>query len=159
VTEVIRYAIGDATAPSERPAIIAHICNTVGGWGAGFVVALSRRWSEPERTYRERHRAVGSVLGTVQVVEVEPGLWVANMVAQHGIGHGWGRRPPIRYDALRQCLEQVAGTARDLGATIVGPRFGAGLAGGDWAQVEAIIEETCAEVPVTIYDLPDPLTP
>jgi len=36
------------------------------------------------------------------------------------------------------------------------PRIGAGLAGGDWDTIEAIItEELCAhDIPVTVYDLP-----
>lgn len=38
--ESIRYQTGDATAPAEKPAIICHICNDLGGWGKGFVVAL-----------------------------------------------------------------------------------------------------------------------
>ena len=32
--------------------IIAHVCNDVGGWGSGFVVARSAKWSKPEAAYR-----------------------------------------------------------------------------------------------------------
>ena len=44
----IRYTVGAATAPpgTDRR-IIAHVCNDVGGWGRGFVVALSRRGPRP----------------------------------------------------------------------------------------------------------------
>jgi hypothetical protein len=28
--------------------LICHICNDLGGWGKGFVLALSRRWEGPE---------------------------------------------------------------------------------------------------------------
>ncbi|MEV6001124.1 Appr-1-p processing protein, partial [Streptomyces griseomycini] len=24
--------------------VIAHVCNDIGGWGKGFVLAVSRRW-------------------------------------------------------------------------------------------------------------------
>src|SRR5262245_22379163 len=51
--EALRIVRGDATAPRvDGPKIIAHVCNDVGGWGAGFVLAVSRRWPEPERAYR-----------------------------------------------------------------------------------------------------------
>ena len=48
----INYTKGDATSPAERGnKIIAHVCNDLGGWGKGFVLAVSARWSEPEQHY------------------------------------------------------------------------------------------------------------
>jgi len=45
----INYVRGDATVPSVKGVkVIAHVCNDSGGWGKGFVLALSRRWPEPE---------------------------------------------------------------------------------------------------------------
>ena len=53
----LRIIRGDATSPQAKgPKIIAHICNDLGGWGKGFVLAISRRWPEPERAYRQWHR-------------------------------------------------------------------------------------------------------
>ena len=53
----ITYQIGDATQPiGDHPKIIVHVCNDAGGWGKGFVLAVSRRWREPERRYRAWHR-------------------------------------------------------------------------------------------------------
>ncbi|MDG4820341.1 macro domain-containing protein [Asanoa sp. WMMD1127] len=151
----IEYAVGDATAPrGAGPKIIAHVCNDIGGWGRGFVVAVSRRWPEPERAYRDWHRAGGAGLGETQVVEVAADLWVANMVGQHGLRRSGGR-PPIRYDALRQCLATLADTAARLGASVHMPRIGAGLAGGRWEEIEPIIIEELSsrDIRVTVYDL------
>jgi len=48
IARPIAYVMGDATAPkADGPKIIVHVCNDVGAWGRGFVVALSRRWPEP----------------------------------------------------------------------------------------------------------------
>jgi O-acetyl-ADP-ribose deacetylase (regulator of RNase III) len=95
----IEYIKGDATCPQSKGVmIIAHICNDLGGWGKGFVVAISRRWPEPETAYRKWHasRAENDFgLGHVQVVQVEKHIWVANMVGQHGMKHG-SSGPPIR---------------------------------------------------------------
>lgn len=45
----IEYIKADATLPqSEGTIIITHICNDIGGWGKGFVLALSKRWKAPE---------------------------------------------------------------------------------------------------------------
>ena len=54
---VITYLKGDATQPQAKGnRIIAHVCNDPGGWGKGFVVAVSKRWPEPEAAYRAWHR-------------------------------------------------------------------------------------------------------
>ncbi len=39
----IQYLKGDATSPQAKGTkIIAHICNDIGGWGKGFVLAVSK---------------------------------------------------------------------------------------------------------------------
>jgi O-acetyl-ADP-ribose deacetylase (regulator of RNase III) len=139
-----------------RVKIICHVCNDIGAWGKGFVLALSRRWEAPEAQYRKWHEAKkdgGFALGAVQFVQVEPDTWVANMVAQRGIKRG-SSGPPIRYDAVGQCLQQVAAKARPLHASVHMPRIGCGLAGGDWTKIEPLIEQhlVAAGVPVTVYD-------
>lgn len=152
----VQYSIGDATDPvADGNKIIAHICNNCGRWGKGFVLALSRRWRQPAEDFKARFKGdSGFELGAVQFVQVEPDVWVANMVAQHGLKFQKGV-PPIRYEALRTCLEKVADKAKELGATVHMPRIGCGLAGGEWPQVEPIIVETLCEtgVEVTVYDL------
>lgn len=153
----IAYRKGDATAPIGPGAkIICHVCNDVGGWGKGFVVAISKRWPEPEAQYRawyEQGESAGFRLGAIQLVNVEPTLAVANMVAQHRVAPS-GSVPPIRYDALRECLTSLAERAAALAASVHMPRIGCGLAGGSWPAVEAIIRESLvvADVPVHVYD-------
>ena len=49
----IQYVKGDATTPQgDGHKIIVHVCNDLGKWGKGFVLAISKRWKEPEATYR-----------------------------------------------------------------------------------------------------------
>ena len=155
----IEYVEGDATQPVGAGAkVIVHVCNDVGGWGKGFVVALSRRWKNPERRFRAWYRGQGEdtrpfALGEAQLVEVEPALWVANVIGQRGLKPKDGV-PPVRYDAIRQGLAQVAAFAAEHGASVHMPRIGCGLAGGSWEVVSGLIEETlgAAGVPVVVYD-------
>jgi O-acetyl-ADP-ribose deacetylase (regulator of RNase III) len=153
----ITYLKGDATCPQAAGnKIICHVCNDRGGWGKGFVMALSKRWSGPEEDYRAWHRdraANDFSLGAVHFVQVESTIWVANMVAQHGM-MGGKDGPPIRYDAVEQGLTRVAAQARELSASVHMPRIGCGLAGGTWQEIEPIIVRTlCRQgVPVTVYD-------
>ncbi len=75
------------------------------------------------------------------------------MVGQHGMG-GRGSTPPIRYEAVEQCLAKLADKARELNASVHMPRIGCGLAGGKWDLIEPLIVKTLSEkdVPVTVYD-------
>lgn len=156
----IRYLQGDATCPqAEGPKIVAHICNDRGGWGKGFVLAVSRRWPEPEAAYRNwyRNRPEDDFgLGAIQLVQVEPDAWVANMVGQHGTKTTRSLGAPIRYGAVQQCLDRLAAQAAKLGASVHMPRIGCGLAGGRWEEIEPLIAALLIErgIPVTVYDMP-----
>lgn len=154
----ITYVQGDATTPQgDGPKSIVHVCNDVGGWGRGFVLALSQRWPEPEAAYRAWHLDRHSndfALGAAQLVAVEAGLWVANIIGQQDIVAS-DDGPPVRYWAIEAGLGLVADEAEAMGASVHMPRIGCGLAGGEWPVVEAIIERTlvAAGIPVVVYDL------
>ena len=155
----ITYVKGDATKPIETGnRIITHCCNDRGFWNAGFVTALSSRWSEPERAYRcwaASNARLPFTLGNVQFVKVEPGLCVANIIGQAGIAHRRQKNPPIRYDAIRKALTSVRDLALTYNASIHMPRMGARLAGGQWKLIAEIVEsELCNYgLQVTVYDL------
>lgn len=144
----INYIKGDATNPvGGGKKIICHICNNRGAWGAGFVLALSKKWSYPEEHYRAMKNYV---LGSVVVLQVEEDVYVANMIAQHGTKPDTDGNPPIRYDALREALSKVNKIAVEMNATVHMPKIGAGLAGGDWNTIEGIILATLM-VDTTVY--------
>ncbi|MFB6889659.1 macro domain-containing protein [Kitasatospora sp. NPDC056327] len=157
-TGTITYVRGDATAPSGKGRkVVAHVCNDLGGWGKGFVLAISRRWPAPEAAYRAWHReraTNGFGLGAVQLVQVDRHLWVANMIGQRGIRTGRSSGPPVRYEAIDAALETLGGHALGLGASVHMPRIGCGLAGGRWEAVEPLVTArlTGRGVPVTVYD-------
>ena len=96
---------------------------------------------------------IPATVAVAQFVQVAPDLWVANLVAQHGLKSG-REGPPIRYEAVAQCLQQVAERARELGASAHMPRIGCGLAGGEWSRIEPLLEEHLCRrgVAVTVYD-------
>lgn len=155
----VGYKTGDATAPiGSGNKIIVHVCNDVGAWGRGFVLAISKRWAEPERQYRSWHKGQEKqpfALGEVQFVQVEDTIWIANLIGQRDI-RALDGVPPVRYEAIREGLQEVALEAKRLNASIHMPRIGCGLAGGDWNIVGKIVEEELANigVPVTVCDFP-----
>lgn len=151
----ITYLKGDATAPqASGTKIIAHICNDIGGWGKGFVLAISRRWPEPEKMYREWYRLNPGndfALGNIQLVQVEPYIYVANMIGQRGVKASRTEGAPIRYEAVESCLDKLAKEAGKLNASVHMPRIGCGLAGGKWENIEPLIEKTLLKENVDVY--------
>ena len=151
----IEYVKGDATAPqASGPKVIVHVCNDLGRWGRGFVMALSRRWPEPERDYKTWFASEEKPgLGDVQFVSVNDEITIANVVGQHGLRKKNGV-PPIRYEAVRTGLQSVAEHARGRMASVHMPRIGCGLAGGKWEAIEPIIRETLTNegIATTVYD-------
>jgi O-acetyl-ADP-ribose deacetylase (regulator of RNase III) len=161
----IKYIVGDATRPQGSGLkIIVHCCNNVGAWGLGFVMAISKRWPRPEAEYKRwfaEHgpEKFGNMLGATQLVPVESDIWVANIVGQHGLRSAKDGTPPVRYEAITYGLNIVGQFAVDhpeREVSVHAPRFGTGLAGGSWDQIEPLIKECLLErkVPVTVYDLP-----
>lgn len=148
----IEYLIGDATAPAiAGMKIIVHVCNDIGGWGRGFVLALSKKWPQPEAEYRRWYQdKAGFELGNVQFVQVEPEVMVANMIGQRNI-KATKEGPPVRYEAIDACLEKVSQKALDLGATVHMPRIGCGLAGGQWERIEPLVHKNLSERGIAVY--------
>lgn len=157
----ITYLNGDATKPvGSGSKVICHIVNNQGAWGKGFALAVSARWKQPERSYRSlfacRCNGRSTALGCVDFINVdaEEGVWVANMIAQHGYGIKPGQPPPIRYEALATCLMKVSlFCATGVRPTSIHmPRIGCGLAGGTWDKVLPIIEDKLKFRNVFVYD-------
>ena len=147
---MIKYVKGDVLGVTERPAVIMHVCNDIGAWGRGFVKSVSAKWDLPEKRYRAMNY---HVLGSVDFVQVEEGLWVANMIAQSGIRSKVNPHP-LKYASLALCTRKVAIFANENNATVHAPKLGAGLAGGSWDVIKVILEQGIAtECDVTIYEL------
>jgi len=163
--------------------VIAHVCNDEGGWGSGFVVPLGRTYPLAEAAYRKWHQD-GSTSGTkslicgschstvvpfklgecqiVQVVDFLPGLVIANMIGQRSTIQRAESKTPVRYAAIAKCLEKVAAYAKLAQSgheshnkiEVHCPKFGAGLAGGRWTVVEALLDEIVGKVaPTIVYEM------
>ena len=143
---------GDATEPiGEGIKIIPHVCNDKGRFGAGFVLALDKKWPGVKETYRDMFERAKGGLGEVSAEKVEDDIYVVNMIAQHGTGE-YGK--PIRYGALAFCMEKVGMLVKKFkDASIHCPKFGSGLSGGDWNFILELIEEMWLNegINVTIY--------
>lgn len=169
----IKYVIGDATNPinNNKNIILPHCVNSIGAWGSGFVLSLNKKSLLPQAAYKQwfkdKHTSKNPhikgaaykfnvfKLGNTQLVKIQNGLWVANMIAQEGI-IGRNNPKPVKYRQLMRAMEKVLKYSKDLDAEIHAPRFCSALAGGNWLLIEELIYEIWINnnINVTIYDLP-----
>lgn len=164
---------GDATYPElitpDKNNLIVHIVNDIGGWGAGFVLALSRRWTKPEYFYRANWKS--RKLGDIDIIQVEKNICVVNLVGQHGVMSSKTNSnlislnpftpktkpsnavvPPVRYEAIEQgliSLRRRIGDRKDVAVHM--PKIGCGLAGGKWEIVEKIINDILFDIDVYVH--------
>lgn len=171
---MIKYTVGNVLEykPSQ-PTLLIHIVNDSGYMNAGFVKPLKEKYPIVKRLYDEWYRErmyindedinsteVEFKLGNVQYISVRKNLIIGNMVAQ---STPRGRRfeihgdtiyiPPIRMESLYECLLDVTVNARTNGWDVIAPKFGSGLAGGSWPDIEKLINSTLIRygVDTTIY--------
>jgi O-acetyl-ADP-ribose deacetylase (regulator of RNase III) len=149
---------GDATEPrGEGKCIIAHVVNDKAAlWGAGFGMAMRKKWPMVQERFREWATKNPSdfQLGNVFMSVIDNSRAALQMICQHG--YGPSQKPRLRYSALRACLEKLAQEALRIGATVHMPRIGTGQGGGSWGLVGQLVDETLLVqgLSVTVYDLP-----
>lgn len=146
---------GSATSAQpnlQNGVIIAHLCNHVGAWGAGFVLAVNDLSFAAKHAYKALCKDHNNdvPLGTTQFVEVKPNVWVANMIAQNGVDKTTNPCL-VDYKALNECLKTVFERAVMLKCSVQIPSgMGSGLAGGSEQMIHDIIKTRaiCNEINV-----------
>lgn len=142
--------------------IIPHVCNNINLFGAGFAAAIAQEYP----IVKENFHLLGknTLLGHVQNITVLENksygrkLIISNMIAQNGIISNNNKRP-LNYGALSYCMYNIKSLARDILKTtdsssveIHAPKFGSGLAGGNWLFIEELIRDIwLPELSVFVY--------
>lgn len=133
--------------------VIVHGCNCFVTMGAGIAKAIKKHFPEAWQADLATERGDRGKLGAYSSALVERdgvSFTVVNAYTQFTYR---GRGPKVDYDAVRAVFRAVA---RDLpGARIGYPLIGAGLAGGDWGRIQAIIDEELAGMRHALVRLPD----
>lgn len=140
--------------------LIPHVCNNVNSFGAGFASAVANEFP----IVKENFHMLGNKakLGYVQYITVSKDktysheLIIANMIAQNGVVNKNNIRP-LNYEYLMKCMIDVKNhisnflSKNESSIEIHCPKFGSGLAGGNWNFITNLIEDIWMHVPVFIY--------
>lgn len=130
--------------------VFGHQANCMKVMGAGIALQVKKRMPE---LYVADQMTLKSVckLGTFSYHIYSRGI-AFNLYGQGGFGRG---KCYTDYNAIRMSLRGLANKLRNKQATArIGlTKLGCGLAGGDWATVQQIIEEELQCFDVTIYSI------
>lgn len=143
--------------------VITHGCNCFCTMGAGIAPQMAKAFgcgSNRGIFKLEDHMTAGDInkLGQIEAKRInnEPNktINVVNSYTQYNYGrnHADGDESPVDYDAITLCMRKINRLFK--GKTIGLPKIGAGLAGGDWVVIKAIIQKELKDMDVTvvIYD-------
>jgi len=130
----------------SKAGIIAHGCNCQGAMGSGIASQVRKKY--PHVYNRYIHDAVngdGLELGTVQFVATDDTRtqFIANCMTQENYGI---IKRQVNYEAVYTCFEELRDFAdkNDIDDVAL-PQIGAGLGGGDWHIILAILESVFYE--------------
>ena len=131
---------------NEDRGILVHGVNCQGKMGAGIALEVKRRYPKAYHSYLDRCKWSNfdpfRMLGFVDFVQINDNLVIANAFIQDTYGND-GRRY-VSYDAIDRCFIEINQYALRTGLPVKYPRIGAGLAGGNWDIISAIINVNLA---------------
>ena len=143
--------------------IIPHVCNNVDVFGGGFTAGIVNHYP----IVRDNYHMLGPSflkknLGYTQFILARENkknnnqVIFANMIAQNGTISSKNKRP-LNYLALCRSMLSVykyiqEKVDKDQNLEIHAPKFGSGLAGGNWGFITHLIDDIWGDLSVYIYD-------
>jgi hypothetical protein len=147
---------------------VPHVCNNIDVFGAGFAAQVAERYPEVKINYHMLGKKfLKNNLGHSQIIKVyenplyRHNLYFVNMIAQNGLKSANNPRP-LNYAALVRSMAQLSQfivnntgfTSKQENIEIHAPKFGSGLAGGNWNFIADLIDDMWGKYNVFIYNEP-----
>lgn len=119
--------------------VIIHGANCQCTMGAGIAKAIRASFPEAYQADLATSKGDRAKLGTISHATVERDGHTITVVNAYTQLHYRGRGCKVDYDAIRTAVRAVR---QSFGGKRIGyPRIGAGLGGGDWTTISAILDE------------------
>lgn len=119
--------------------VIIHGCNCFCTMGAGIARAIATEF--PEALEADKQTKSGDIkkLGNFSKATISRKEHLITIINGYTQYHFAGQKVLVDYEAIRKVFSKVKKTFT--GKRIGYPKIGAGLGGGDWKQIEKIINE------------------
>jgi O-acetyl-ADP-ribose deacetylase (regulator of RNase III) len=126
--------------------------------GSGVAKAIKEKYPKAFQDYRQAalmwikyDHSPEEVLGRV-IHSIQPdGKVILNAITQQMYGNDGAKY--VSYDAVDKAFLKIAQDVAFCGRGLSMPKIGAGLGGGNWEVIEAIIKHRLANVDVTVWEL------
>jgi O-acetyl-ADP-ribose deacetylase (regulator of RNase III) len=147
----IEYITGDLFSTHIRT--IVHGCNAQGVMGSGVAKIVREQYPEAYLAYRKVYESATDKhlsslpLGAVYYSESR-GKIILHAITQKFYGRD--NRRYVSYDAISEAMKRI--NSMEI-TEIAMPQIGAGLGGGDWTVISAIIESELKSVKPYVYIL------
>ncbi|MDK9706496.1 MAG: macro domain-containing protein [Desulforhopalus sp.] len=122
--------------------VIVHGCNCFCTMGGGIARVIQEEFPEAYAADLVTAKGDRNKLGSFSSATVTRNNWEITIVNGYSQFHFHGADVLVDYDAVRQLFAGIKKTFA--GKRIGYPKLGAGLAGGDWHIISAIIDEELA---------------
>lgn len=136
-----------------KSGVIVHQVNCMGRMGSGVAGQLKAKYPIVYDDYVDmcRHsRSSDELLGCYSIVPVNDILVVVNAFTQ--LCYGYDGRTYTSYGAIKMVFNSLIKSLEDVGINptniYIPYKYGCGLGGGDWNEVQKIISKTCPSVTV-----------
>lgn len=138
-------------AESGKYTYAIHGCNCFNTFGKGLAKQVARAFPQARDADRNTIKGDRNKMGRVALVDCGK-VTIVNAYTQYDY---WSDGPRVDYDAVQSCFEAMKNWL-DLeeGRSILIPKIGAGLAGGDWNKIRSDIRDILGDRNFSIVYLP-----
>ena len=145
---------------------VPHVCNNIDLFDAGFASQIADKYPEVKANYHMLGKSfLRNNLGHSQIIKVyeqpkyKHALYFVNMISQNGVKN-FNNTRPLNYAALVRSMIQLSQhihsqtgfLKNNENIEIHAPKFGSGLAGGNWNFISDLIEDIWGKYNVFIYN-------
>jgi O-acetyl-ADP-ribose deacetylase (regulator of RNase III) len=142
----IKYMTGDLLQAPEQ--YLLHGCNSMGIMGAGVAKLIRNKWPNAYDDYSMTYNSYGLTLGSIIPSKQPDGKIILNAITQETYGRTGIH---VSYWAVSNVMRQLNRWADKEMKFVAMPQLGAGLGGGDWNVIEAIIENEAKNFQPVVY--------
>lgn len=147
---------------------VPHVCNNIDLFGAGFAAQVADKYPSVKTNYHllgknflSKNMGYSQILKTYEDNIYKHKLYFVNMIAQNGTKNSKNIRP-LNYLALAKAMLSLSTFIQSFikennkaeKVEIHCPKFGSGLAGGNWDFISCLIDDIWPNYDVYIYNPP-----